>query len=184
MNSIPFSEIDHSWTLFLDRDGVINEKLEDDYVKSWSEFRFRAGVLHSLREFRKQFGRILLVTNQQGIGKGLMSEKDLDDIHTRMMREIEAAGGKLDELYFCPDLKTVLDNCRKPAPRMALLALQDFPEINFSRSLMVGDALTDMEFGKSVGMWTLWVSEAPIPASHKKLIDGQISGLAELVLSQ
>jgi histidinol phosphatase-like enzyme len=64
---------------------------------------------------------------------------------------------------------------------MALLAQQDFREINFSRSLMIGDSLTDMEFGKSVGMWTLWVSETSIPASHAALIDGQIGSLTDVL---
>lgn len=165
------------WTLFLDRDGVINERLIDAYITCWEEFQFRTGVLEAIAYHTNVFDRILIVTNQQGIGKGLMTEANLADIHQRMLAAIRSAGGRIDRIYHCPMLCSAPNNCRKPAPFMALQAQRDFPDINFQRSVMVGDALTDMEFGKSVGMHTIWVSEEEIPASHAALIDGQIPAL-------
>ena len=74
-----------SWTLFLDRDGVINEKIENDYVKSWSEFTFVEKSVETISFLSKIFGKIILVTNQRGVGRGLMSELDLISIHKRMI---------------------------------------------------------------------------------------------------
>ncbi|MEM7368380.1 MAG: HAD family hydrolase [Bacteroidota bacterium] len=173
--------ISSDWTLFLDRDGVINRRLPEDYVKQWEEFHFLPGVKESLKRFGGQFGRIVIVTNQQGIGKGLMTEEDLAEIHHQMMGEIVATGGRIDRIYHCPALRSAPNNCRKPRPAMAYQAQTEFPEIVFSRSVMVGDSLTDIEFGKAVGMHTVWISDEEIPSSHGSLIDLRLSGLAQLV---
>ncbi|MFA5541921.1 MAG: HAD-IIIA family hydrolase, partial [Bacteroidales bacterium] len=101
-------------TLFLDRDGVINTRLVDDYVKTWKEFEFIEGVLEAISIFSKEFDRIFIVTNQQGIGKGIMSEEDLDKIHSRMIEEIEAKGGRIDKIYFCKHLAKENHIDRKP----------------------------------------------------------------------
>lgn len=138
--------------MFLDRDGVINDRLVGRYVLTWREFRFIPGTLEALRFFAGYFGRIFVVTNQQGIGKGLMTEEDIQDIHKRMLSEIVQAGGRIDGIYFCPDLKEKPDNCRKPNPAMALQAQRDFPEIEFTRSVMVGDSISDMDFASRLGM--------------------------------
>ena len=80
--------VDRSWTLFLDRDGVINVEKPMDYVRAWEEFQFNPGVLKALKLLNGLFGRIVVVTNQRGVGKGLMTEQDLLDIHDRMTEEI------------------------------------------------------------------------------------------------
>lgn len=151
--------IDQSWTLFLDRDGVINKRLVDDYVKTWDEFEFLPGVKEVLSKFSNVFGRIIIVSNQQGIGKGLMNEDDLNEIHSRMLSEIEESGGRIDAFYHCPELKENNSECRKPKAGMALQAQKEFPEIDFSKSIMVGDSSSDMEFGKNLGMLTVFVGE-------------------------
>ncbi len=145
------------FTLFLDRDGVINERLVGEYVLNWGEFRFMPGALEALRFFAGYFGRIIVVTNQQGIGKGLMTEADIQDIHAHMLSEILQAGGRVDAVYYCPDLKQKPDNCRKPSPAMALQAQRDFPDIAFSQSVMVGDSLSDIDFGFFLGMRTVLI---------------------------
>src|SRR5688572_23731927 len=89
-------------TLFLDRDGVINERIPGDYVKNWDEFIFLDGVLEALNILARKFNRIVVVTNQQGIAKGLMTEEDLNKVHQRMVLEIQESGGKIDKVYFCP----------------------------------------------------------------------------------
>lgn len=151
--------VDTDWTLFLDRDGVINRRLPGDYVRKWEEFEFLEGVLPALRMLAGLFGRIVVVSNQQGIGKGLMTEKELKHIHSQMQREVEAAGGRIDAVYFCPGLARDRPPCRKPDTGMALQAREDFPEIDFARSVMAGDTASDMEFGSRLGAVNVLIGE-------------------------
>jgi histidinol-phosphate phosphatase family protein len=151
--------IDHSWTLFLDRDGVINERLMDDYVKKIEEFKFIEGVQEAIKVFSHHFKYIFVVTNQQGIGKGLMSESNLNDIHRFMIQEVEAQGGRIDKCYFAPQLASENSDLRKPNSGMAIRAQHDFEGVDFSRSIMIGDSDSDIEFGKKLGMKTIKISE-------------------------
>lgn len=146
-----------SWTLFLDRDGVINERLPGAYISQWKDFHFTPAAQKTIAQFNSYFARIIIVTNQQGIGKGLMTMEQLLALHAKMIEEIEAANGHIDAIYFCPDLKTKADNCRKPHPGMALQAKEEFPEICFSRSVMVGDSISDIQFGQQLGMKTVLI---------------------------
>jgi D-glycero-D-manno-heptose 1,7-bisphosphate phosphatase len=145
-------QIDASWTLFLDRDGVINRKLENDYVKHIDEFEFLPEVLKSLEICANTFGTIVVVTNQQGVGKGLMSENELLGIHQFMLAEVFNHGGRIDAVQYCTGLAKDNPPCRKPNTGMAFEAREKFPEIDFSRSVMVGDSVSDMEFGHRLGM--------------------------------
>lgn len=149
--------IDKTWTLFLDRDGVVNKLLPNDYVKGLHEFEFNPGVLDALKILSQKFGHIFIVTNQQGIGKGLMTEKDLDTIHRHMLEQIENAGGKIDAVYFAPGLHTPDNLLRKPNTGMALKARIDFPQIDFNRSVMVGDSEGDMAFADNAGMKKVFI---------------------------
>lgn len=149
-------KINKSWTLFLDRDGVINEKLENDYVKKWEEFKFIDGSIEAIKILSKKFGRIIIVTNQRGIGKGVMSLEDLNIIHNNMIGEFKKKSFKITKIYFCPDMLEESD-CRKPNIGMALMAKNDFPEINLKKSIMVGDSITDMQFGKKNKMKTIFI---------------------------
>ena len=147
--------INKDWALFLDRDGVINEHIMGDYVKKWSEFVFKNDFLSSIKKLSEIFGKIFIVTNQQGIGKGLMTIDDLNNVHKIMLDEIINVGGWIDKIYFCPKLEKENSKMRKPNPGMALEAKNDFPEINFKKSIMLGDSMSDMEFGKNAGMKTV-----------------------------
>ena len=151
--------IDVSWTLFLDRDGVINRRLPDDYVKTPDEFDFTDGTLEAIADFTKLFGHIFVITNQQGVGKGLMSPAKLDEIHQYMTSCISKAGGKIDKVYYCPDLSQSGSFMRKPNIGMGLRAKKEFPEIQFNKSIMVGDTDSDMKFGKRLGMKTIFISD-------------------------
>jgi histidinol-phosphate phosphatase family protein len=157
--SLQHLRIDRDWTLFLDRDGVINRRIVDDYVKSWDQFEFLPGVPEALEKFRLVFGRIIIVSNQQGVGKGLMRAEDVDAVHKRMVNEIEKAGGVVDAVFYCPYLSSDRSIMRKPNIGMALRARKQFPGIRFNRSVMAGDMLSDMIFGKRVGMKTVFISE-------------------------
>ena len=169
MKNLSDYPIDKSWTLFLDRDGVINRRLLDDYVKRWDEFEFLPGVKEAIAKLSRIFGRVVIVSNQQGIGKGLMTEKDLDHIHSMMVHEIEEAGGRIDAIYHCPELKEKNPECRKPKPGMALQAQKDFPEIDFEKSVMIGDSESDIEFGKRLGMLTVFTKKLTLPEISKLL---------------
>lgn len=147
--------VDSSWTLFLDRDGVINERIMQGYVTSIDEFIFIPGAKESITQFSKIFGRVFVVTNQQGIAKGLMTESNLLDIHTYMCSEIEKIGGKIDKCYYAPGIVSRKNSLRKPNPGMALMAQRQFKNIDFERSVMVGDSNSDILFGKNLGMKTV-----------------------------
>lgn len=145
------------WTLFLDRDGVINERIPGDYVKRMDEFKFVHGAREAIARFSEVFKHILVVTNQQGIGKGIMDELDLDILHAYMVDGIEKYNGRIDKVYFCPGLAKDKPNCRKPQIGMALQAKADFPDIDFNQSLMIGDSLSDIQFAHNAGMKAFFV---------------------------
>jgi histidinol-phosphate phosphatase family protein len=149
--------INKQWTLFLDRDGVLNHEKQADYIRSSDEFKFYDGVPEALAQLSEHLGKIVVVTNQRGVGKGWMTEADLRDIHQYMTRTIESVGGRIDRIYYC----TSIDNHhpdRKPNPGMAYRARQEFPEIDPARTLMVGNKHSDMLFGRNAGFYTCYLS--------------------------
>ncbi len=139
----------------------INEKKENDYIKNWADFSFTYRARESLAILSTFFDKIIIVTNQRGVGKGIMTEQDLLLIHEKMLKSIKAKSGRIDKIYYCPD---ILDSSefRKPNIGMALKAKMDFPSIDFKKSIMVGDSETDMIFGKNVGMKCFMINSNPI----------------------
>jgi histidinol phosphatase-like enzyme len=158
--------IDNSWTLFLDRDGVINFEKNNDYVKTWDEFKFYDESILALPLLAQKFSTIVITTNQKGVGKGIMTEEALTTIHQNMVLEINKLGGRIDHIFYCTDLDNSSIN-RKPQPGMALQAKNKFPSIDFTKSIMVGNRMSDMEFGRNAGMYTVYLAtthpEAPFP---------------------
>ena len=138
-------------TLLLDRDGVINKYRPNDYVKNWNEFEFIPDFLSAISTWTKHVKRIIIVTNQRGVGKGLFSEDTLNDIHDKMKEEIENSGGHIENIYYCTALGDKAPN-RKPQPGMFRQMLKDYPDIDPNRCLMVGDQLSDMEFASNCGI--------------------------------
>jgi len=151
-------QIDKTWTLFLDRDGVLNKKIDDDYVRSWEQFEFLPGVKESLRNLAQIFHRIVIVTNQRGVGRGLMSVDDLNLIHDKLKFEIEASGGRIDAIFCCTDVGEEGSTHRKPKPGMAFDAKNQFPDIDFNKSVIVGDSASDMLFGENLNMKKVLIS--------------------------
>ncbi|MBQ6761947.1 MAG: HAD-IIIA family hydrolase [Bacteroidales bacterium] len=148
-------------TLFLDRDGVINRWLPGDYVKSWADFTFLPGILECLAKWSLKFRRIILVSNQRGVGKGKMTPEDLEAVHGRMLEEIRKAGGRIDAIYTCTELADG-HPMRKPQTGMFLQACRDFPDINPGRSLMLGDSEYDRAFAANCGMDFVLMETAPL----------------------
>jgi D-glycero-alpha-D-manno-heptose 1-phosphate guanylyltransferase len=151
-NELP---IDKSWTLFLDRDGVFNHQIINDYVKQVHELKIIDGVPQAIADFTKIFGKLLMVTNQQGVGKGLMTIDDLDHLNGYIVNLCETYGGKIEKIYFAPQLREENSNYRKNGTGMGLHAKFDFPDIDFSKSILIGDSESDIEFGTKLGMKTV-----------------------------
>jgi histidinol-phosphate phosphatase family protein len=152
---IDLKTIDKTWTLFLDRDGVINHEKHLDYIHTWDEFKFYDGAKVAIQIFTQKFHRIIVVTNQKGVGKGVTKIEDVEIIHQNMTSDIEAVGGKIDAVYFCPDLESPN---RKPNPGMGWQAVKDFGDIDLSKAIMVGNTLSDMEFGRNLGIKTVFLT--------------------------
>jgi len=149
--------VQEDWTLMLDRDGVINRRIVDGYVTTWDEFEFLPGVLDALSILSQRFKYVFIVTNQQGVGKGLMTMEQVDEIHDKMCETIESHGGRIDGILVCPQLASDPDNYRKPNPQMAFMIEDCSPDIDMRRSLMVGDSNTDIEFGHNAGCHTVFI---------------------------
>jgi D-glycero-D-manno-heptose 1,7-bisphosphate phosphatase len=165
------SHIDKTWTLFLDRDGVINYENPGTYVRNADEFIFYPKAPENIAYFNSRFQRLILATNQRGITRKIMTLNDLQQIHAKMLGEIEKKGGKIDRIYFCVDAEAG-SPCRKPNPGMALEAVKDFPEIDLNKSLMVGNNVSDMLFGKNAGMKTVFLkTTSPVPDLPHQDID-------------
>jgi histidinol-phosphate phosphatase family protein len=173
--------IDKTWTLFLDRDGVINLHYPNDYVKKWDEFYFLEGVLDALKDLSKTFRRIIIVTNQQGVGKELMTNADLTFIHDEMLKEVRKYGGRIHAIYSATNLtENDAQQMRKPGTGMAKRAKKDFPEIDFAKTIIVGDSVTDMQFGRNLGMVTVFAGDrTKLGKSDAHLVDDYCESLAD-----
>jgi D-glycero-D-manno-heptose 1,7-bisphosphate phosphatase len=144
-------------TVFLDRDGVLNEKMpEGKYVTCWREFRILPGIPEAIAQLNKASVRVIVVSNQRGISLGLYSAADVDAIHKQFQNELQKHGAHVDKFYFCPHDKRSCQ-CRKPLPGLFEQAFSDFPEIRPVTSVMIGDSLSDIEFGHNLGMPTIFI---------------------------
>jgi histidinol-phosphate phosphatase family protein len=126
-------------------------------------------VKEAFRIFRKKFGIIIMITNQRGVAKGLTKIEDLHLIHKNMVQEIENEDGRIDRIYFCTDMES--EN-RKPNPGMGLNAINDFPKIDLSKSIMIGNTLSDMRFGRNLGVAInifLPTTRKDIPPDHEDI---------------
>ncbi len=168
-------------TIFLDRDGVINRKLENDYVKNWSEFEFLPGVKEALAQLTTTQHRLIIITNQRGISRGIMTEADVNNVHQKLRSEVTESSAIISGIYHCPH-----DNhqcsCRKPDIGMFLKAQQDFPEIDFDTAVMIGDSVTDLEAGSRAGCATIFInpsSKLLIPDPSNLNLLGEAESLLE-----
>lgn len=147
--------------LFLDRDGVLNVRKFKGYIQSVSEFTFLPRVRQALKLLQPHFDYTFIVTNQQGVAKGLMTRKDVEQIHAHMLQSLSAHGIHIQAVYVAYDLADAQPNARKPNPTMGQWALRDFPDIDFLSSLMVGDTASDMRFGRALQMKCAWIRSGP-----------------------
>ena len=173
-------------TIFLDRDGVLNQKpSEGEYVANWSQFHLLPGVPEAIARLNRAGRRAVVVSNQRGIGLGLYTAAAVDAIHAQLQQELAAHGAHIDAFYFCPHDKNDCD-CRKPGPGLYQQALANFPDITPASSLMVGDSLSDIEFGHRLGMRTIFIEgntarQKPSADRARALAGQSFNSLAEAV---
>jgi D-glycero-D-manno-heptose 1,7-bisphosphate phosphatase len=141
--------------IFLDRDGVIIEN-RSDYVRTWEDVVFIPGALTALADVASTGFAIVVVTNQAGVGRGLISETVAQSINESVCQEIVRTGGRIDGVYLCPHTGDDNCDCRKPKPGMLLQAAREH-DIDLTQSWMIGDALTDLQAGKAAGARPLLV---------------------------
>jgi len=189
--------------IFLDRDGVINVRApKGDYIKRWKDFEFLPNVKKAISMLTKEGYKIFIITNQAGIGRGMYTEEDLEGIHHNMVKEIESAGGKISNIYYCPHNWDEGCDCRKPKPGMLIQAARE-NNINLRKAIFIGDDERDIMAGnaadvKSIlleGNLDLMAATQSIisdktknltefsKSSRMKIIEKEINGVYEITLS-
>jgi len=173
-------------TLFLDRDGVLNEKMpEGRYVTSWEEFHLLPGVAEVIGRLNCAGLRVVVVSNQRGIALGLYASVDVEAIQSALQKFLKEHKAHVDGFYFCPHDKGQC-NCRKPLSGLFEQAVAEFPEITAETSAMIGDSYSDIEFGRRLGMLTVFIEgdperRKPGGEAASELADLRFSSLAEAV---
>ena len=144
--------------IFLDRDGVINQKPPDkDYVKNWSEFNLLYGAIEAMRRLTQKGYDIYIVTNQRGIARGMMDEQDLRMIHDKLKEELEKHGARIKQIYYCPHGQDDGCECRKPKPGLLFRAASEH-NINLTKAIFIGDDESDLQAGDTAGCKTILVT--------------------------
>jgi len=164
-------------TVLLDRDGVINEKMpEGQYVTCWEKFHLLPGVSRAIAQLNQADLRVIVVSNQRGVSLGLYTMQDVEAIHARLEAQLQAEGAHIDSYHFCPHDRKSCD-CRKPLPGMFHQAQALFPEIEAASCIMIGDSLSDIEFGQQLGMRTIFIEGN---AEHRKANAEKAMALADM----
>src|SRR5260370_15179686 len=144
--------------VFLDRDGVISEKARDgEYVTRWEDLHLLAGVIEGIAQLNRAGLRVIVVTNQRCVAKGLLTEAELEKLHRQMCEHLAPAGATIDAIYYCPHELEPACDCRKPAPGMLLEAARTHA-LDLATSCMIGDAGSDIQAGKNAGCRTVRLS--------------------------
>jgi D-glycero-D-manno-heptose 1,7-bisphosphate phosphatase len=139
--------------VFLDRDGTVNENRKE-HVRNWGEFKFLPGALKALDKISNSDYKIILVTNQAVVGRGMIPISTLEEIHAKMMQEIESAGGRIDAIYACTHRPEDGCKCRKPGTLLLELAKETY-DLDLKNSWFVGDSTKDELCGKTAGCKTI-----------------------------
>lgn len=158
--SLPTRQQAGKFTLFLDRDGVINEPIIDDYARKPKDLVLIEGMVEAITELKRMFRKVYIVTNQQGVGRGLMTEHDLEDIHLKMYNALKGSGVILDGIFFAPYLKTENHHWRKPQNGMLMKAKSYDENINWEQSIVVGDSPRDMQLADTLGLIKVRISNS------------------------
>ena len=136
--------------IFLDRDGVIIEN-KDNYVQTWEDVEIFPQSLEALNRVSQSGYKVVIITNQSGIGRGIIPWNEADRINQRLVQVIKLAGGRVDGIFVCPHKPDEGCECRKPKPGLFYQAAATL-SLDLSRSVMVGDAITDLEAAHAAGV--------------------------------
>lgn len=142
-------------TIFLDRDGVINRN-RSGYVTTWDEFQFLPGACRAIARMTEAGCRVFVITNQACVGKGIVPAEAIEDIHRRMVREVERAGGRIEAVLWCPHRPDVHCECRKPAPGLLLRAQAEYG-VELASAAFVGDSVGDVRAAAAAGVPSILV---------------------------
>ncbi|MEI7439809.1 MAG: HAD family hydrolase [Thermoleophilia bacterium] len=168
--------------VFIDRDGVINRKMgEGEYVNALDEFEILPGSIDALVRLSKHGFSVIVVTNQQGVGRGLTSPQMLDRIHDELRAKVAAAGGEITAIMVCPHIEGTCD-CRKPQVGLFVEAQRLYPEISFSDSFVIGDSASDMEAAARIGAQAIRVSDSPATNGKDETAVWSLAQATELLL--
>ena len=171
-------------TIFLDRDGVINEKApEGDYIKSPEELKLLDGAAEAIKEFNERGYLVIVITNQRGIGKGIMSKNDFEKVMAKLNEELKKHGAHIDGYYHCPDVDDS-SPCRKPNIGMFLKAKDDFPDIDFKNSFVIGDSWRDVEAGKKLGAKTILISKDTERSAFSDFVARDLFSTVHIIVSE
>jgi histidinol-phosphate phosphatase family protein len=176
---LPSKEELKECTLFLDRDGVLNLPIVDDYARQPEDLVLVDGIVESIAKLVLLFKRVILVTNQQGVGREVMSERDLEDVHLKLYNALKKGGVDwFDSAFFAPYLKTEKHTWRKPDNGMLLKAKEYFVDVDFSSAIMVGDSPGDMLLADSLGLTKVKIANPQFSFDNQ---DHSFSSLASFV---
>jgi D-glycero-D-manno-heptose 1,7-bisphosphate phosphatase len=143
--------------VFLDRDGVIIQNREN-YVQNWNDVEFIPGSLQALKQLSQSTYKIIFISNQSAVGRGIISIAQVESINQRIIEKITEAGGRVDGLFMCPHTPDDHCYCRKPSPGLILQAAEEF-YIDLPSSILIGDAFTDIQAGSAAGITRLILVE-------------------------
>jgi D-glycero-D-manno-heptose 1,7-bisphosphate phosphatase len=135
--------------IFLDRDGVIIQN-QPNYIRDWSEVQFFSQALEALAWLSTTSFKVVIITNQSVVGRGIVSLQAAEEINRRVVQEIQRAGGRIDGVFMCPHAPEDGCECRKPRPGLLRQAAQAL-SIDLPRSMIIGDALADLQAGQAAG---------------------------------
>jgi histidinol-phosphate phosphatase family protein len=137
--------------VFLDRDGVINQKpAPHDYVRTWSDFKFLPNISDWIRIFNALGYLVIVISNQRGVARGIMSTADVEEIHRNMVAELARRGAIVDDIFYCPHQDGEC-NCRKPLPGLVIQAQEKW-DLDLSKSLLIGDSDADEQLAAACGI--------------------------------
>ena len=138
-------------TVLLDRDGTVNVHIVGDYVRRPEQLEFVPGAKEAIAAMSRAGKQVYVITNQRGVGRGLMTEADLEQVHAFMLEQVEQAGGHIDGIYCCTATEAD-DPRRKPQTGMWQELLRDHPDIRPEETLMIGDSDSDEAFARNCGI--------------------------------
>jgi len=161
--------------IFFDRDGIVNESPGPGYVERWEDFHLQPGFVAALRTVTAKGYPSVVITNQQGVAKGLYSEEELQDIHGQFRAQLRTHGVDVLDIFYCPHYAADHCDCRKPKPGMFFQALEKYGT-DLSNSWMIGDSEGDVESGHTAGCKTIRVCAA----SEKTKADFRVGHIDEV----